>query len=324
MQTARSPGDDLDRPARITSVRPRATAGPPATTPRSARCRWSGRSLTRLRGAPSTAAAASASAVLMSRCVTRRTARGPTGETSTPASRAPATKAGRVVALDDHDVGVDGLGVDAAGLGQEPGVGVVVGEPLDVVVERVEPGRGQDPDLAHPAAHPLATDAGLGHGLRRADHERADRCAQPLGRHTDITSTHAPYDASGTPVATCAFQSRAPSRWTPTPTESAQARSACRSASGRTAPPAKLWVFSTETAVVRTKNGPMSGAYISWTAARSTCPRGSRQVRIVSPVTAPCAPSSARAMWADASQSTSWPGATSERPRARWPSSRSG
>ena len=77
-------------------------------------------------------------------------------------------------------------------------------------------------------------------------------------------------------------------------------------------PPAKLWVFSTEIAVVRTKNGPMSGAYISWTAARSTCPRGSRQVRMVRPVKAPCAPSSARAMWADASHRTSWPGATKD------------
>ena len=56
----------------------------------------------------------------------------------------------------------------------------------------------------------------------------------------------------------------------------------------------------------------MSGAYISPIAPRSTCPRGCRQVRMVSPVTAPWAPSSARAMWADASQSTSWPGATND------------
>ena len=41
----------------------------------------------------------------------------------------------------------------------------------------------------------------------------------PFDRHTEITSAHAPYDANGTPVATWAFQSRAPSRWTPMPTE---------------------------------------------------------------------------------------------------------
>ena len=44
------------------------------------------------------------------------------------------------------------------------------------------------------------------------------------------------------------------------------------------------------------------------TAARSTCPRGCVQVRMVSPPMAACAPSSARAMCAEDSQSTSWPG----------------
>ena len=75
-------------------------------------------------------------------------------------------------------------------------------------------------------------------------------------------------------------------------------------------------MFSTEIAAVGTKNGPMSGANIAVTAARSTCPRGCVQVRIVSPPMAACAPSSARAMCAEDSQSTSWPGATSE-PTAR-------
>ena len=38
---------------------------------------------------------------------------------------------------------------------------------------------------------------------------------------------------------------------------------------------------------------------------------------MVTPATAPCAPSSARAMWAEDSQSTSWPGATSDRTASR-------
>ena len=38
---------------------------------------------------------------------------------------------------------------------------------------------------------------------------------------------------------------------------------------------------------------------------------------MVTPPTAPCAPSSARAMWAEDSHSTSWPGATSERTASR-------
>ena len=44
----------------------------------------------------------------------------------------------------------------------------------------------------------------------------------------------------------------------------------------------------------------------------SARPRGCVHVRIVIPPMAPCAPSSARAMCAEDSQSTSWPGATSE------------
>ncbi len=122
----------------------------------------------------------------------------------------------------------------------------------------------------------------------------------------------APYSASGTPVATCAFQTRAPSRWTPVPTPVAHSRRSWSSASGSTAPPAKLWVFSTETAAVRTKNGPMSGANSDRIVASSARPRGCVHVRIVIPPMAPCAPSSARAMCAEDSQSTSWPGATSE------------
>ena len=78
-----------------------------------------------------------------------------------------------------------------------------------------------------------------------------------------------------------------------------------------TAPPPKLWVFSTDTARVGTKNGPMSGAYIDSIVDRSS--GRPTQVRIVSPVTAPCTPSSARAMCAEASQSTSCPTPTSER-----------
>ena len=123
----------------------------------------------------------------------------------------------------------------------------------------------------------------------------------------------APYSARGVPVAMWAFQMRAPSTCTPTPTPVAYSRRSWRSCNGSTAPPAKLWVFSTEIAAVGTKNGPMSGAKIVRIASRSTWPRGWIQVRMVSPVYAPCAPSSARAMWALASQRTSWPGPTRER-----------
>ncbi len=135
----------------------------------------------------------------------------------------------------------------------------------------------------------------------------------PFDRQTAITSASPPYVASGTPVATCAFQIRAPSTWTRVPTSSAQVRSACSCSSGTTAPPAKLWVFSTATAAVGTKYGPRSGANMSCTRSSGSRPSGACQVRMVMPLWAPCAPSSARAMWARSSQSTSWPGATTLR-----------
>jgi hypothetical protein len=93
--------------------------------------------------------------------------------------------------------------------------------------------------------------------------------------------------------------------------------SPCRSSSRCARPPAKLCVFSTETQAVRTKNGPRSGASRPSTAARSTYPRGSVHVRIVTPEIAPCAPISARAMWADDSHSTSSPAFTSTRTASR-------
>ncbi len=86
---------------------------------------------------------------------------------------------------------------------------------------------------------------------------------------------------------------------------------------GSTVPPPKFWVFSIEIALVATKNGDISGANMEAIAARSMPPRSPVQVRMVTPKNAPCAPSSARAMCADDSQSTSCPGATRERTARR-------
>ncbi len=67
--------------------------------------------------------------------------------------------------------------------GGEPGrTGVVVGEPLDVVLERVQTGGREDADLAHPGAVALAPDARLGHRVGGADEHRPDRRAQALGQ----------------------------------------------------------------------------------------------------------------------------------------------
>ena len=134
----------------------------------------------------STAAAFSASSRETSRWVTMRTAVGPTVATSTPSARAAATKSAASGAVDDHDVGVHAGRVDAAGLGQQPRVRVVVGEPLDVVVERVQPGGREDADLAHAAAHPLAPHPRLGDGVAaaRPAPSRPGRRAPWTGRPT--------------------------------------------------------------------------------------------------------------------------------------------
>ena len=126
-----------------------------------------------------------------------------------------------------------------------------------------------------------------------------------------------PYVSSATPVAMWAFQMRAPSTWTAMPIRSAAARSATSRLTGWMLPPAKLWVFSTDTAAVRTKNGPRSGATSDSRASMSTSPREPVHVRIVTPATAPCAPSSARAMCALDSHSTSVPTGTSTRTASR-------
>src|SRR4029079_8097958 len=84
--------------------------------------------------------------------------------------------------VDDDDVRVHGGRVDAARLGDQPGVLVVLGHPLEVMVDGVQTGRGEHTDLAHAAAHPLAPYAGLVDLVLRAHEERPDRGTEPLGQ----------------------------------------------------------------------------------------------------------------------------------------------
>ncbi len=116
--------------------------------------------------AASTSAARSQSARETSRWVTARTVRGPSAETSTPASLARATTAaasGRpgpsrnttmlvcTVARSRHDARTAG-----EPLGDQPRVGVVLREAGDMMVERVEPGGGENAGLPHRAAEHAA------------------------------------------------------------------------------------------------------------------------------------------------------------------------
>src|SRR5207237_6442071 len=84
-----------------------------------------------------------------------------------------------------HEVRLDLLEVDRqAGRGQCPGepprARVILGEALDVVVERVQAGRGDDPGLPHRAPEEVLPSPRLRHQLRRAGEERAEGTAEPL------------------------------------------------------------------------------------------------------------------------------------------------
>ncbi len=58
---------------------------------------------------------------------------------------------------------------------------MVVGEPVDVVVERVDTGCGHDPGLAHGAAEEVLLTPGTLDQLARAGEERAEGAAEALG-----------------------------------------------------------------------------------------------------------------------------------------------
>ena len=98
-------------------------------------------------------------------------------------------------------------------LADDAGVRVVLGEPLDVVLERVDAGGGEDARLPHRAAEHAAE-----------AHERGDVLARGPAS-TDPAGAPRPFDiaivtrsngaasaAGASPRATAAFSSRAPSR----------------------------------------------------------------------------------------------------------------
>ena len=68
---------------------------------------------------------------------------------------------GRLLDLEVDDVGLDRIEVELQPgnarhpLGETAGVAVVVGEAVDVVIEGVDPGRGEDAGLAHRSAETL-------------------------------------------------------------------------------------------------------------------------------------------------------------------------
>ena len=64
--------------------------------------------------------------------------------------------------------------------GQSPGVGMIVGQPIDVVIQGVERGGGQHADLPHSPAQNLAMAERLGNQIAWTGQGRTDRRPEPL------------------------------------------------------------------------------------------------------------------------------------------------
>ena len=104
--------------------------------------------------------------------------------------------------LGEEHVGLDGVVVDVDAVnageaaGESPGVGVVRFEPIDMMVEGVDPRRRDDPDLAHPAADDLAPAPRFRDEITRADEKSAGWGSQPLGE-TDRDAAEERCDLGG-------------------------------------------------------------------------------------------------------------------------------
>ena len=97
-------------------------------------------------------------------------------------------------------------------LREQPRIGVILGEPLEIVVERVEPGRGEHAGLAHRAAEHAPRAAGRAMSSRRPASRLPTGQPRPFDRATETRSKGAASSAKLRPEATAALNSRAPSR----------------------------------------------------------------------------------------------------------------
>ena len=160
---------------------------------------------------------------------------------------------------DPDEVRLDGPRFEAQavglldGAGEDLGVVVVLGQALDVVVERVEGRRRRGcPPAASRRRAACAGDAPPGSPRRcRPGPSRPARPGPWRSRPRPCRSA-GPTRVAATPEATTAFNSRAPSRCIASPRSRAQEAISATLAIGRMRPPPRLCVFSRQTRRVRT------------------------------------------------------------------------
>ena len=120
--------------------------------------------------------------------------------------------------VDHHDIGLDGIqlhsGRDTGRYGLSEGTCccMIIGKPLQVMIKGVEAGGGEHARLAPATAKALPQYPGACDVLRCAHQHGADGSPEALGETHVHRVEEPPYASRATPVATCAFHSRAPSR----------------------------------------------------------------------------------------------------------------
>ena len=269
---------------------------------------------------PTIAPASLPSAAVTSRWVTARTIRGPRADTATPAprpagprrrptqprcrrrrcwwARHPGRRRTGLAPRPPRRTRTRPRGRRQAGPGGGPA--------------RTPPG-GQDPGLSHPPTEALPPDPGLSDPVRGAHQHRADRGAEALGEagadRVEQPSVVGQRNAGGDVripqpgavqvVAETVLPAQVRHRGGVSGPGSYRRRSC-----GCSRPP-RPWS--------RPGTGRRPGRWCGRPRPTSTRPRTEGKVRMVRPCTAACAPSSARAMWACTSQTTSSPGATNNR-----------
>ena len=151
-------------------------------------------------------------------------------------------------------------------LGEPASARVVVGQPLDVVVERVDAGSGDDPGLPHRATEEVLLAPRALHQLRRSREQRPERTAEAL-REAERDGVEAPADLrrrdarrDGRVEEPRAVEMGREADARARPAATARARGAA--STGR---PSELCVFSSATSVAR-----WSAAFVLGTEAASS------------------------------------------------------